>query len=122
MSVPVAWADMANSERIGAADGDQMVTEAGVLLRRMSRWTEASWAVPVDGRSRADLAFALVQRLADISADAEHQPHRVVPRLDAAMLPDQLTVMVHDVLRTGSPTAWRAGLDAVLAARAILFG
>lgn len=103
-------------------DGDRLWSELTVLLRRAGRWTDGSWAVRVGDRSRADAVFALVQQLADVAADAETQPRRPVPRRDERMLPDQLTVMAHDVLRTGSPGAWLAGLTAVRDTRAALFG
>jgi hypothetical protein len=47
---------------------------------------------------------ALVQRLADLGADAEHRPRRPVPRLphDVA-LPDQVTVVTADLLAVAGP-------------------
>jgi len=69
-------------------------------LRPLSTWTERSWRHRgADGRSRADVAFEAVQRLADLAADAEGEPRRPVPRLDGpvgAGIADQLAVMVHD--------------------------
>jgi hypothetical protein len=41
---------------------------------------------------------ALLQRLADLAADAEGQPRRPVPRLDNVLaLPDQLRVIAADL-------------------------
>jgi hypothetical protein len=62
-----------------------------------SRFTAAASA-PVGG-SRGDEVHALVQRLAELAADAEGEPRRAVPRLtpDTA-LPDQLTVLATDLL------------------------
>lgn len=119
--LPVAWAVMSNSARTGT-DGDRLWSEVEVLLRRLGRWTAGSWTVRVAGRTRADTVFALVQCLADVAADAEGRPRRAVPRRDEQLFHDQLTVVAHDVLRTGSPAAWLAGLAAVHEARATLFG
>jgi hypothetical protein len=42
---------------------------------------------------------ALLQRLADLAADAEGQPRRPVPRLDNVLaLPDQLWVITADLI------------------------
>jgi hypothetical protein len=49
----------------------------------------------------ADLAYGLVQRLADLGADAEGRPRRPVPRLNDLVLPDQLRVMADDLLAAG---------------------
>ena len=42
--------------------------------------------------------YALVQRLADLGADAEHRPPRPVPWVGELVLPDQLRVMADDLL------------------------
>lgn len=91
----------------------RLLTETTALLHRIGRWTVDGWHIEVHGRARSETVFALVQRLADVAADAEHQPRRIVPRLDDPMLVDQLTVMVHDVLNTGSVPAWDAARVAV---------
>jgi hypothetical protein len=101
---------------------ERLSAEVDVLLGRVSRWNAAGWGEPAGGGTRADVVFALVQRLADVAADAEGRPRRDVPRLDTGVLPDQLVVMAHDVLVTGSAAACRAALDAVARARADLFG
>ncbi|HET6482227.1 MAG TPA: hypothetical protein VFG35_19650, partial [Actinoplanes sp.] len=55
---------------------------------------------------RADRAYALVQLLADLSADAEQRPRRPVPREHDMVLPDQLRVVADDLLAAGpSPSA-----------------
>ncbi|HEX5494278.1 MAG TPA: hypothetical protein VFX70_06880 [Mycobacteriales bacterium] len=110
------------TELAGPNGGDQLSAEARVLLGRVGRWTARSWAVRADGRTRSDVVFALVRRLADITANAEGEPRRDVPRLDDGVLPDQLTVVTHDLLRTGSPVAYRDGLAAVRATHTTLFG
>jgi pyrimidine operon attenuation protein/uracil phosphoribosyltransferase len=63
---------------------------------------------------------AAVQRIADLGADAEGEPRRPVPRLGDAALPDQLAVLVDDVLRTGDPAAVRAAAAELTALRAAL--
>ena len=96
------------------------------LIPRLRRWTPANWArpaTPVPARtpgvggaaavgggpalSRAEAAAAVVQRLADVGADAAGEPRRVVPREADTVLADQLAVMVDDILRTGDPAAAR---------------
>jgi hypothetical protein len=47
--------------------------------------------------------FALIQQLADLAANATSTPLRPVPRLDNDLaLPDQLRVMVGDLLTAGA--------------------
>jgi hypothetical protein len=78
------------------------------LVNRVSHWTPPRWAASTasgDG-SRADVMYALVQRVADLAADAEGQPRRRVPRLDNALaLPDQLRVVARDLAATGNRSA-----------------
>ena len=120
--VPVASVVMSDIEhQTESAADERLLAEITVLLHRISRWTVDSWKIRANARARSDAVFALVQRLADVAADAEHQPRRNVPRLDELMLVDQLTVMVHDVVNTGSVAAWQAGLAAVSQTRAELF-
>ena len=96
-------------------------------MRRLRRWTAASWAVPATPAadaapgSRAEVAAAAVQRIADLAAVAEGEPRRAVPRLADLVLADQLAVMTDDVLRAGDPAA-TAALAAELTAlrRALL--
>jgi hypothetical protein len=81
-----------------------MDTLAATLLPRLRRWTADGWAVAAaGGGTRADAAAGTVQRLADLGADAERRPRRSVPRLDPAVLADQLAVMLDDIARTGDP-------------------
>ena len=63
------------------------------LLRQIGHWEQGRWAA----HGRADTVYALVQRLADRTADAEQRPHRPVPRLGDLILPDQLRVMADDL-------------------------
>ena len=74
-------------------------------MQRLRLWTPARWAAaaPPYG-TRADLAHHLAQRLADLAADAEAAPRRVLPRLDGDLvLPDQLAVTADDLGRAAPP-------------------
>jgi hypothetical protein len=73
---------------------------------RTATWTPARWAssCPDGDSSRADAAHALVQYLADVGADAEGRPRRRVPRLEHDVsLPDQIAVVVADLVAAGTP-------------------
>jgi hypothetical protein len=69
------------------------------LLNQVGHWEQSRWAAA----GRADVVYALVQRLADLGADAEHRPRRPVPRLSDLLLPDQLRVMADDLLAADPP-------------------
>jgi hypothetical protein len=88
------------------------------LVNRVSHWTPPRWAASSasgDG-SRADVMYALVQRVAELAADAEGQPRRRVPRLDHDLaLPDQLRVVARDLAATGEPAAIREATDLIRA-------
>lgn len=111
------------------------------FVGRVGHWTRARWAgassdrgAPVDGgastnraaadgpdRTRADIVHALVQVLADLGAEAERRPRRAVPRLASDLaLPDQVRVMVADLMRAEPPEsqlrAATAAIDGTLAA------
>jgi hypothetical protein len=78
------------------------------LVNRVSHWTPPRWAASSasGAGSHADVMYALVQRVADLAAEAEGQPRRRVPRLDNALaLPDQLRVMARDLGATGNQEA-----------------
>jgi hypothetical protein len=85
------------------ADGaDELRTAVDRLIGQVMYWTPPRWraASGVFGRTRADLVHDLVQRIADLAADAEGQPRRTVPRLENDLaLPDQLVVVTRDLLR-----------------------
>jgi hypothetical protein len=87
------------SDPLPGGDGLNRAVER--LVNHVSHWTPPRWAAsgaPGQG-SRADVMHALVQRLADLAADAESQPRRRVPRLENDLaLPDQLRVIVADLL------------------------
>lgn len=73
------------------------------LLGQVGHWEPGRWRKPADGAagSRAEVVFALVQRLAERGADAEGRPRRPVPRLADPVLPDQLRVMADDLVAAG---------------------
>lgn len=66
---------------------------------------------------------ALVQALADLTADAEGRPRRAVPRLPSDLhLPDQLQVIAFDLARVELTETQRAQAEAAIrAARDALF-
>jgi hypothetical protein len=110
----------AASSRAGPAAA-QLRAAADRLDDRVRPWTPARWARQArgsDGLTRADLVFGLVQRIADAAADAEHRARRPVPRLDHDLaLPDQLRVMVADLLTADPPAdALRAAATAITTA------
>ena len=87
-----------------AASIDRLMTQVG-------HWEQGRWWSRTDIRhaagsppaTRADLAYVLVQRLADLAADAEGRPRRPVPRLSDLVLPDQLRVMADDLTAAEPP-------------------
>ncbi|WP_436523716.1 hypothetical protein [Actinoplanes sp. HUAS TT8] len=68
------------------------------LLTQVRHWEETRWKASAGSRSKADLAYGLVQRLADLGAEAENHPPREVPRVHDLVLPDQLRVVADDLL------------------------
>jgi hypothetical protein len=85
-------------------------TSINRLLAQVSHWQQPRWSSAALGepgeaapRTRADVVFALVQRLADLGADAEHRDRRPVPREHDLILPDQLRVMSADLLTADPP-------------------
>jgi hypothetical protein len=97
--------------------------ETDLLIRRVGHWGPPRWvadAGPGQG-SRADAVHALIQRLADRSADAEGEPRRAVPRLDNDLaLVDQLRVVASDLERAGSPDALAEAAADMAATRSAL--
>lgn len=85
-----------------------------LIRRRGQAWSARAWQSPAgSGGTRADAVFAAVTALADLAAETEGRPHRAVPRLGEVSLPDQLAVMVHDVLATNDDATVRRG-EAIL--------
>jgi hypothetical protein len=83
----------------------ELVRVVDLLIKQVAHWDNARWAAPAapGGPARADLVHALVQRLADLAADAEGQPRREVPRLDNdTALVDQLRVVAADLVAAGA--------------------
>ena len=83
------------------------------LLNQVRHWEQPRW------QNRSDPTYALVQRLADLSADAEGRPHRPVPREHDMILPDQIRVLADDLLAADpSPTLLAEATAAVEGLRA----
>ncbi|MCG5444687.1 hypothetical protein NIE79_002846 [Micromonospora sp. NIE79] len=83
---------------MSAAELDKTVQ---LLVRQIAHWQQPRWAAAATAGnvSRADLVHRLVQEIANLAADAEGEPRRVVPRLDNDLaLPDQLRVVTADLL------------------------
>jgi hypothetical protein len=98
---------------------DRLRVAAGFLNHRLAGWTARNWGHRMpDGRVRADITATVIQRLADLGADAEGRDRRTVPRPDAddgaslgAGLADQLAVMIGDVEASGDAAAAVAAAD-----------
>jgi len=72
---------------------DAVRRELELLRNTVSHWGPRRW------EGRAARVHALVQRIADLTAAAEGEPPRRVPRLDNDLaLPDQLRVVVADLV------------------------
>jgi hypothetical protein len=85
------------------------------LLNQVRHWQQPRW------RSHAPATHELVQRLADLAADAEGRPRRPVPREHDMVLPDQIRVMADDLLAADPPPSVMAeAAEAVAALRAAL--
>ncbi|MBL7256889.1 hypothetical protein JKJ07_21550 [Actinoplanes sp. LDG1-01] len=79
------------------------------LLNQIRVWEQPRW----NQDDRAIRTYALVQRLADLGADAEGRPRREVPREHDMILPDQVRVLADDLLATGSEPALAEAATAV---------
>jgi hypothetical protein len=102
---------------------DELARESRRLVDRVSTWPPPRWAASSASGpgSRADRFHALVQTLADQAADAEGQPRRVVPRLSPdTALPDQLRVIVADLLLVADEEALTTALKRLTAAKRAL--
>jgi hypothetical protein len=102
-----------------------LAREVRRLAERVSSWTPSRWAASTASRpgTRADTVYSLVQELADLGADAEGEPRRVVPRLaHEGALRDQLRVVAADLLDAAAdrPAVLAAAADRVAAARRAL--
>jgi hypothetical protein len=85
---------------------------ASRFLGRVGHWNQSRWSQPAhstppvdhQATTRAEVVHALAQRLADLCAAVEGRPPRAVPRLENYLaLPDQVRVMVADLLFAGAP-------------------
>jgi hypothetical protein len=91
------------------------------LHNQVRHWEQGRWWSRMGGATRGDLMYALIQRLADLAAEAEHQPQRVVPREHDMVLPDQLRVLTDDLLAANpSPALLATAIAAVDDARLTL--
>ncbi|WP_205650138.1 hypothetical protein [Actinoplanes solisilvae] len=87
------------------------------LLNQVRFWEQPRW----QAEGRNDRAYALVQLLADLGADAEQRPRRPVPREHDMILADQLRVTADDLLAAGpSPSVLAEATAAVDALKASL--
>ncbi len=102
-----------------ASTAHELSRAAARLADQVSHWTPPRWAAS----GRAEAFHALVQRIAALDADAEGEPRRRVPRLDNDLaLPDQLRVVVADLLAaSGDEPTLAAAVAAIAAARAALW-
>ncbi|GGQ65516.1 hypothetical protein [Couchioplanes azureus] len=73
------------------------------LLAQVGHWETGRWSASAGVLTRGDLVHGLVQRLADLGAEAERRPPREVPREADTTLPDQLRVMTDDLLAAPAP-------------------
>ena len=87
-----------------------LVTSVDRLLNQVRVWEQARWSA----NGRADRAYALVQLLADLGADAEQRPRRPVPREHDMVLPDQLRVVADDLLAAGPSPSVLAEAEAAV--------
>jgi len=78
------------------------------LLNQVRHWEQPRWR---DGRSAQ--THALIQRLADLAADAESRPRRPVPREPDLILPDQLRVMADDLIAVAPDRVLAEAAEAV---------
>jgi hypothetical protein len=94
----------------------------GRVVEGTRHWSPARWASQ-GGTAKAGVMHALVQALADLTADAEGRERRPVPRLPNDMhLPDQLQVIGLDLLEADLTEAQAAEAEALIrTARAALF-
>ncbi|MDY7089577.1 MAG: hypothetical protein SYR96_31295 [Actinomycetota bacterium] len=91
-------------------------TSVDRLLNQIRVWEQPRW----DQDDRAARTFALVQRLADLGADAEGRPRREVPREHDMILPDQVRVLADDLLAAGPESVLVEAAAAVDGLRAAL--
>ena len=88
-----------------------VLTDSATLARELDRVADrlrvigpryAARDTP-EAAAALDGVRAAIQRLADLAADAEGVPRRVVPRLAPHALADQVLVLGHDLLAAAGP-------------------
>jgi hypothetical protein len=85
---------------------EELSRAVDLLTRQVGHWEAPRCGAPATtgNIARADLMHHLVQRIANLDADAEGEPRRDVPRLDNDLaLPDQLRVVTADLAAAGAP-------------------
>ena len=88
-------------------------TSTDRLLAHVRHWEQPRWSIG----NRGQRVYALAQRLADLTADAEGRPHRTLPREHDMVLPDQIRVLADDLLATANPDKLAEAAAAVDAVR-----
>jgi len=96
--------------------------ESRRVINGTAGWAPARWRLKTgeetgvgDGDTRATVMIELIQKLADLAADAEGRPRRVVPPPDHDTgLCDQLAVMSADLLGTDPDESTRASALAAI--------
>jgi hypothetical protein len=111
--------------KFATVTAQEFSTSVDRLLRQVGHWEQARWwsrppSAAGIAPTRADTLYALIQRLADLGADAENRPHHPVPRLSDLVLRDQLRVMADDLLAAGSGHALAQATDDITAVRRAL--
>lgn len=74
-------------------EADRVADRLRVVLPRLLRREDDT-----AGRELLDRARATLQALADLGAEAQGRRPRPVPRLGPHAIPDQVTVLVHDLV------------------------
>jgi hypothetical protein len=87
-----------------SALADDVRRELGRVADRL-RVLAPRWAQRDAPPPEAEQVREVLQRFADLAADASGEPRRAVPRLALRALPDQLLVLGHDVLVVADATA-----------------
>ncbi len=94
---------------------EQLNRAVELLVNQVGHWTPERW------RDRGEPVHRLVQSFADQSADLASTPRRPVPRLSDLALPDQLRVVIADLIAAGpTPAQTAAAADQLAAVRRLL--
>ena len=99
---------------------DDPARELRRVVARCAALPLVRWQQPdADGTTPAERLHAACQAWADSAADVEGEPRRPVPRLRPHGFADQVTVLVHDLLRVDPTAAGRVAADLVALRRAL---